>query len=111
MKIGSIVEDLKVERRVAITPEIAKKFMKDGFEINLQKNYAKHLGFEDKDYEALGVKILENEKIVFENSEILAQLNLPFKSNLENLNPSKTLIGVLNPYQNRKELDELSKKK
>ena len=40
MKIGSINENLNSERRVAITPEIAKKFIDNGFEINLQKNYA-----------------------------------------------------------------------
>ena len=43
MKIGSIREDLSLERRVAITPEIAKKFIKEGFEINLQKKNMQHI--------------------------------------------------------------------
>ena len=60
--------------------KLQKKFISNGFKINLQKNYAKHLGFEDKDYEIANVKILENEKLVIENSEILTQLNLPSKS-------------------------------
>ena len=59
MKIGSIIENIRLEKRVAITPEIAKKFINNGFEVNLQKNYAKHLGFDDKDYEAVNVKILK----------------------------------------------------
>ena len=37
MKIGSIIEDINFEKRIAITPEIAKKFVDQGFEINLQK--------------------------------------------------------------------------
>ena len=111
MKLGSIVENLQSERRVALTPEIAKKFINDGFEIFLQKNYAQHLGFEDKDYEALSVKILEDEKSVIENSEVIVQLNLPSKLILENFNQNKTLVGVLNPYSNQKELNELVKKK
>ena len=111
MIIGSIKEDINAERRVAITPEIAKKFISNGFKINLQKNYAKHLGFEDKDYEIANVKILENEKLVIENSEILTQLNLPSKSFLDIISQNKTLIGVLNPYKNRKELDDLLTKK
>ena len=111
MKIGSIIEDLKLERRVAITPEIAKKFINDGFEVNLQKNYAKHLGFEDRDYEAFNVKIFDNEKLVYENSEIIAQLNLPSKTHLENINQNKILVGILNSYQNKKELHELVKNK
>ena len=111
MKIGSIVENLDLEKRVAITPEIAKKFVSNGFEVSLQKNYAKHLGFDDKDYEAVNVKILENEKLVFENSEIIAQLNLPTKSSLNALSQNKTLVGILNPYQNKEELSELAKNK
>ena len=110
MKIGSIIENLDLERRVAITPEIAKKFISNGFQVNLQKNYAIHLGFDNKEYEALNVKILDDEKLVLENSEILAQLNLPNKSFLEKIDQSKSIIGLLNPYQNREKLDELVKK-
>ena len=111
MKIGSIIENLDLERRVAITPEIAKKFITNGFEINLQKNYAQHLGFEEKDYKALNVKIWDDEEKVLENSQILAQLNLPSKTILDKINQNKTLIGVLNPYQNKVELDKLVEKK
>ena len=111
MKIGSISENLETEKRVAITPEIAKKFKDIGFDVYLQKDYAKHLGFDNKDYEAINANILDNEKLVLENSDILAQLNLPQKSLFENLSQNKTLVGVLNPYQNTKELGELVKKK
>ena len=111
MKIGSIAENLETEKRVSITPEIAKKFIANGFEVNLQKNYAKHLGFDDKAYEAVNVKILDDEKLVLENTDILAQLNLPSKSLFENFSNNKTLVGVLNPYQNSNELEELVKKK
>ena len=111
MKLGSIVENLDSEKRVAITPEIAKKFIDNGFEVNLQKNYAKHLGFDDKDYEAVNVKIFNDEKSVLKNTEILVQLNLPSESLFENFSQNKTLVGVLNPYQNTKKLEELVKKK
>ena len=111
MKIGSIAENLELEKRVAITPEIAKKLIGNGFDVYLQKNYAKHLGFDDKDYEAINVNILNDKKSVIENSEILAQLNLPSRSLFENFSQNKTLVGVLNPYQNTNELGELVKKK
>ena len=110
MKIGSITENLDIEKRVAITPEIAKKFIDNGFEIILQSNYAQHLGFDDKDYKDLNVMVVDSEKSVLEKSEILAQLNLPSKSLLENIDQNKTLIGILNPYQNKNELDQLAKK-
>ena len=31
MKIGSITEDRSIEKRVAITPEVAKKYISHGF--------------------------------------------------------------------------------
>ena len=107
MKIGSIREDLTLERRVALTPEIGKKFINEGFEINLQKNYATHLGFEDKEYESLNVKFYETEEEVLKNSDILTQLNLPNKNLTEKLTEKKILIGVLNPYKNKNEINFL----
>ena len=50
MIIGSISENKDLEKRVSITPEIAKKYINLGFEINLSENYGKHLGFEEKEY-------------------------------------------------------------
>ena len=111
MKIGSIKEDLSFERRVALTPEIANKFKDNGFEIHLQKNYATHLGFEDKDYESSNAKFYDQEEDVIKNSDIFTQLNLPKKKITEILSEEKTLIGVLNPYQNKNELSVLVNKK
>ena len=50
MKIVSISEDINLEKRIAITPEIAKKYITLGFDISLPKNYGDHLGFQDNDY-------------------------------------------------------------
>ena len=110
MKIGSISEDLTLEKRVAITPEVAKKFIELGFEVNLQRNYADHLGFKDKQYEELNVKLLDTEKSVIESSDVLAQLNLPSESFLQNIS-NKTIVGLLNPYQNKDILDKFIDKK
>ena len=110
MKIGSILEDNTLEKRVAITPEVAKKFIDIGFEVNLQKNYADHLGFKDKQYEDLNVKLMDTEELVIENSEVLAQLNLPSESFLQ-YTSNKTIIGLLNPYQNKKNLDKFINQK
>ena len=37
MKITSISEDKNIEKRVSITPEIAKKYLSNGFEVSLIK--------------------------------------------------------------------------
>ena len=47
MKIASILENQNIEKRIAITPEIAKKYISLGFELSLCENYANHLGIND----------------------------------------------------------------
>ena len=44
MRIASVLENQKIERRIAITPEIAKKYIALGFEISLITKYGEHLG-------------------------------------------------------------------
>ena len=61
MKIVSISEDQQIEKRIAITPEIAKKYISLGFEVSLSKNYANHLGFNDKEFIEFGVSIVKDE--------------------------------------------------
>ena len=39
MKVGSVLENQKIEKRIAITPEIVKKYTSIGFEITLSENY------------------------------------------------------------------------
>ena len=62
MRIVSISENSVVEKRISITPEIAKKYISLGFEVSLSQNYGVHLGFKDQEYNNLGVKISSNEK-------------------------------------------------
>jgi len=61
MRIVSVSENLKIEKRIAITPEIAKKYISLGFEVSLSENYGEHLGYSDNEYKDLGVKISNNE--------------------------------------------------
>ena len=63
MRIGSTLENQDIEKRIAITPEIAKKYLSLGFEVSLQENYGLHLGIQDEEYANHGVKIFKNHKI------------------------------------------------
>ena len=111
MKIVSIAEDKKIEKRISITPEIAKKYISNGFEISLPKNYGEHLGFIDEDFKSQGVNIVEDEKELIQSSDIIIQLGLPSDDKLSYLKENQILIGVLNPFVNKEKLDILLKKK
>ena len=111
MKIGSVSENIKIEKRIAITPEIAKKYKTIGFEVFLPKNYGAHLNIADEEYQNIGVKILDDEKEILRDVNVIVQLGLLSEEKNSILKEDQTLIGVLNPYQNKNELDNLIKKK
>ncbi len=111
MKIASISEDKTLEKRVAITPEIAKKYISNGFNVTLSKDYGEHLGFKNQEYESIGVKLLTNDKEIIANSDVVIQLRLPLDEKLNLFKENQTLIGVLDPHQNKDKIAELTKKK
>ena len=110
MKIGSISENIKIEKRIAITPEIVKKYKSLGFEVNLTKDYGLHLGIKDKEFEKEGAKIFADDEQVILNSDAILQLSIPNDKNCDRLKKNQILIGVLNPYSNEKKLKEIISK-
>jgi len=111
MKIASISEDKKIERRIAITPEIAKKYISLGFDVDLSENYADHLGIKDNEYKELGVNIHKDENEVIKSADIIVQLGLFSDVKKEILRENQTFIGVLDVYKNKEIIVNLSKKK
>ena len=109
MIIGSVAEDVNLEKRVAITPDLVKKYKSLGLEINLSKDYASHLGIDDKEYASEGAKILSNDEVIA-NSNVIIQMNILSDENLKKLKKDQILIGVLNPYSNEQKLKEATAK-
>ena len=110
MKIASILENQKIEKRIAITPEIAKKYISLGLEVSLSENYGSHLGIKDEEYIKLGASILKDEKEIITNTDILTQLTLLDEDKSSLLKENQTFIGVLNPYDNKDKISNLVKK-
>ena len=111
MKIVSVLEDKNVEKRISITPEIAKKYIAMGFEVSLPESYGEHLGFSDSEYKNLNVKLSKDDNELIDGADVIVQLGLPSEDKLNKLNSGQSIIGVLNPYNNKSILDNLIKKK
>ena len=111
MRIGSVLENQKIEKRISITPDIIKKYTSLGFEIFLSENYGHHIGINDNEYSKLGVKISKDEKEIISSSDILVQLGMLPDDKSVLIKENQILIGVLNPYENKDKLESLAKKK
>ncbi len=110
MIIASILEIQKNEKRIAITPDIAKKYLSIGFEVLLVKEYGNHLGIKDEEYSSLGVKFSSDEKEILTKSDIIIQQGLLPDEKISILKENQILIGALNSYDNKEKIDALTKK-
>jgi NAD(P) transhydrogenase subunit alpha len=111
MNLASISENKDKEKRIAITPEIAKKYINLGFNLSLPNNYGSHLGFGDDQYKSLGVHFVKNEEEIIKNSDIIIQLGLLNDDKLSLLKENQTLIGSLNVFSNKEKLEKIKLKK
>jgi H+-translocating NAD(P) transhydrogenase subunit alpha len=111
MRIVSVLENQKFEKRIAITPEIAKKYIALGFEVSLSENYGEHLGFKDSEYKELGVKLSSSENEIIKSADVIVQLDFPLENIISHIKEDQTIIGVFNPYSNKEKIDTLVKKK
>jgi len=111
MNLASISENKNREKRIAVTPEIAKKYIGLGFDLFLPSNYGSHLGFSDDQYKSLGVNFAQNEAEIIKNSDIVIQLGLLNDEMLSLLKEHQTLIGSLNVFLNKEKLEKLKLKK
>ena len=91
MIVGSIKEDLALEKRVSITPETAKNIMSLGLKVCIE------------------IKASSSE--VLNSSNLITKVNCPSENEISLLKEKTILIGMLNPSKNKDKLDKIIKKK
>ena len=108
--IGSVKEDLKIEKRISITPETVKKFSELNFSIFLEKNLGEHLGISDEEYAKNGAKIGNTVKEVIEKSEVILKVNCPSFEESDLIKKNSLLIGQFGSAANKEIINMLLKK-
>ena len=108
--IGSVKEDLAVEKRVSITPETVKKFVDLKFSVLLEKNYAIHLGISDEQYKNKGANLYSSAKEVLDKSEIILKVNCPSNDEINLIKDKSILIGQFDPFLNKEIINKIVKK-
>ena len=110
MKIASILENQNIEKRISVTPDIAKKYISLGFDVLLSDKYGSHLGIKDEEYSNIGVKFFSDEKEILNNSDIIIQIGLLSEEKTSFLKEGQILIGSLNSYENKEKINKLKDK-
>ena len=108
--IGSVKEDLAIEKRITITPDIIKKYTDLKFSVLLEKNYGEHLGINDQVYKKKGANLCSSAKEVFERSEIILKVNSPSKEEINLIKSKSILIGQFDQFIDKEKINLLVKK-
>ena len=110
MIVGSIKENLSLEKRVSITPETAKNIINLGLKVIIEQDYATHIGIKDKEYEAIGAEIKNSSKEVLDYCNLLTKVNCPSDEEIANLKDKTIIIWMLNPLKNQSKIKSIVKK-
>ena len=98
MIIASLSENKETEKRLAVTPEITKKYIDLGLDLFLPNNYGSHLGFDDDEYKNHGVNFLDSDEKIINKADIIIQLGMLEEKKLSLLKENQTLVGSLDSF-------------
>ena len=118
MIIGIPKEIMHDEARVACTPETVEKFVKDGFEVLVEKSAGDGALFCDDEYIQAGAKVIENPQEIYDKAEIILKVKEPLfneklgKHEVDMMHKGQYLITFIHPASpvNHEMLKNLSAK-
>lgn len=92
----AVVKESKIpERRVALTPDAAKVLVKAGFTCLLEAGAGVASGFDDSNYEAVGVTVSPDKDELLHRADALLKVNAPTDTELEMLQEGTVTLSFL----------------
>lgn len=116
MRLGIPKEVASNERRVAATPDTAKKLRKLGFEVWVEAGAGESASFPDSAYQAVGCHLVEDVAALWADVDIVLKVQAPQwhpdlqRNEVDLLRSGGTLISFIWPAQNEALLKQLAEK-
>ncbi len=95
MKIGVPKEIKVLEYRVGMVPSSVRELVHDGHEVIVETNAGLGIGMTDADYEAVGAKIAQTAKEIFDTAELIVKVKEPQQDECKMLSPGQVLFTYL----------------
>src|SRR5882757_3660974 len=96
MRIGVPKEVAANERRVALTPDLAGRLVKGGFEVVIERGAGTAAFFPDDAYTAAGVKLGDRSSVIGQ-ADIVLQVQGPMSSELAQYREGSALVAFFQP--------------
>ncbi|MGE5172895.1 MAG: NAD(P) transhydrogenase subunit alpha [Betaproteobacteria bacterium] len=97
--IGVPKETAQGERRVAIVPDVVKRFRSLGADVSIEQNAGAGSFIHDDDFGATNIAV--NSAEVFAQAGIILKVRPPTPDDIRAMHPGTVLIGFLHPYEDR----------
>ena len=115
MKIAAIRERERGEVRTAITPDVAKLYVKKGYRVFVERGIGAGAHYLDADYENAGAVVSSVLLEILSDADIILKVQpTPLIDQFNEIDMAKegaTIIGLLSPYSNIEYLEKASAKK
>lgn len=95
MLIGIPKETKQYEKRVALTPEVIKAFVKAGYEIQVESNAGAQSFYTNEMYAEAGAKITATKEEVYKTSDVVLKVNAPQPEEIVQMKREAILISYM----------------
>ncbi|HAI69267.1 MAG TPA: Re/Si-specific NAD(P)(+) transhydrogenase subunit alpha [Gammaproteobacteria bacterium] len=84
------------ERRVALVPDIAKRLVKLGVTVVIEKGACSSAHFRDAAFE--NVQFVENAEALYQQAEVVLKVQPPTEAEIQLMKPGTVVIGFMSPH-------------
>jgi H+-translocating NAD(P) transhydrogenase subunit alpha len=111
MKVGVPKERRPGERRIAASPDTVKRLVGQGVEVLLEAGAGAGARIADQAFVDAGAKLVEDTAALYRDADVVLKVRRPLgpgEGDLDEmalLRQGQVLVGMLNPYQNREQVD------
>ncbi len=107
IKVAVPKETQSGERRVALVPGVLKQFGKLGVELLLEKGAGEEAGFNDADYEAGGVHIVQAREELLQEADVLLSVQPLGAEEVGQLKEGAVAISFMAPHEGDERIQKL----
>jgi len=107
MKIAVPAED-ETEPRVALTPEMAKKYVKLGCKVVIEKGAGERSYFPDHDYEEAGAELAQTGEAAVDGADLVLKVRPPSEAEVSTMKSGAAIAAMLEPFGPRETIDRLA---
>ena len=99
-----------VEKRCAATPSSAQRLVKKGATLLLEAGAGVHSGYSDKEYEDVGVAVIDDVNDALSTADMLVAVNKPTDAQLALMKKGAIVVGHLDPFFQQSLVESIAEK-